>query len=377
MARILSKLRRASTLRRARRRGIAAATGLVLSACASSPSTPPAEQAKANDGTDDASASSPTASGSSSGSSTTNPANGTGAGTTTPPAGGANRQADGGGATANDGGVVGAGPATTVEPILPQVNGTCPTLTTGMVTISGISVQVWAGTKSDTPAPMIVYWHVTGGTSSEAVGGIGMPASVAQEITDEGGIIVSPQNSTMMGMNTGNDVWYTGDFDIADQLVACAFQQYNLDPHRIYSEGGSAGALQAGTMLFQRSNYIAAVLPNSGGYTIGGMDLQNPKHVPAIMTMHGAQGVDMVIVDFSQQSLYEDGQVATLGGFAVDCNTGLGHVEAPDSLKLNGWQFLKDHPFGVSPEPYANGLPSTFPSTCKIITAADAIANPV
>ena len=23
-----------------------------------------------------------------------------------------------------------------------------------------------------------------------------------------------------------------------------------------------------------------------------------------------------------------------------------------------GWQFMKDHPFGVSPEPYANGLPT-------------------
>jgi hypothetical protein len=355
----------------------AAATILLgVTACGSSPSAPRPEQASANGGTHDASSISPASSDAGMG----GPSPGSPAlqnddgGSATPPnddsgAAEAGRLTDDGSATTP--------PTAAVEPILPQVNGACPTLTTGMVTVSGITVQVWAGTKSNTPAPMVVYWHVTGGVSSEAVGGIGMPASVAQEITGEGGIIVSPQNSTMMGMNTGNDVWYTGDFIIADQLVACAFQQYNLDPHRIYSEGGSAGALQAGAMLFQRSNYIASVLPNSGGYTIGGMDLQNPKHVPDIMTMHGAKGVDVVIVDFSQQSLYEDGQVAKLGGFAVDCNTGLGHVEAPDSLKLNGWQFLKDHPFGVSPEPYANGLPSSFPSTCTIITAADAIANPV
>ena len=31
------------------------------------------------------------------------------------------------------------------------------------------------------------------------------------------------------------------------------------------------------------------------------------------------------------------------------------------------WQFMKDHPFGVTPEPYANGLPASFPSYCKII----------
>ena len=257
---------------------------------------------------------------------------------------------------------------------------TCPMLTTGFVTISShntaVQVQVWAGTKGSAPASMVVYWHVTGGTSAEAVGGIGMPAAVAQEITNAGGIIVSPNNTTGAGNNTGNSVWYTGDFDVADQLVACAFKQYNLDPHRIYTAGGSAGALQAGTMVYERSNYIAASLPNSGGYATGGRTFQNPKHIPAVMTMHGAQGVDVVIVDFSQQSLFLAGDVAKNGGFAVDCNTGGGHVGAGDDVKTAGWQFFKDHPFGVSPEPYAKGLPSTFPTYCKIITAADAIPNP-
>jgi poly(3-hydroxybutyrate) depolymerase len=253
-------------------------------------------------------------------------------------------------------------------------------LKTGTVSITSsnrqVSVQVWSGTKGSMPAPMVVYWHVTGGTSSEAVGGIGMPLAVAKEITDAGGIIVSPQNTTNAGNDTGNSVWFTGDFGVADQLVACAFQQYNLDPHRIYTAGGSAGALQAGAMVYQRSNYIAAALPNSGGYATGGRIFQNPNHVPAIMTMHGAKGVDVVIVDFSQQSLFLDGDVAVHGGLAIDCDHGGGHVGAPDALKLAGWQFFKDHPFGVSPEPYAGGLPASFPKYCKIITAADAIKNP-
>ncbi len=374
--------------------GGAVAILLGLSACGSGPLVPTPSGAAANDDAD-ASSSSPTpSSGSPSGGQTSggpaSPGSSGGGSTSGGSTSGTGAQAqmdsgstttvvsdDGGTAVASaDGGTPGT--AAAVEPILPQVMGTCPKLVTGYVTVSNISVQVWAGTKqTETKGPMVVYWHVTGGTSSEAVGGIGMPMAVATEILNQGGVIVSPQSSTGTGMNTGNDVWYTGDFPIADQLVACAFQQYNLDDHRIYSMGGSAGALQAGTMLFQRSNYIAAVLPNSGGYTIGGMALQNPKHVPDIMTMHGAQGSDVVIVDFSQQSLYEDGQVAKLGGFAVDCNTGLGHVEAGDALKMSGWQFLKDHPFGVSPEPYAKGLPSGFATGCKIITAADAIANPV
>ena len=353
------------------------------SACGSTnPSVPPPAGSGASSNAYDASTTGPS-SGSSSGSPSGGPTSGSlgNAGAS----GGVSTPDDSGtvtGVVNSDGGTAstegGAPSGAAVEPILPQVMGTCPMLTTGFVTIQGISVQVWAGTKqAEKKAPMVVYWHVTGGTSAEAVGGIGMPQAVADEITGAGGVIVSPQNTTGMGNNTGNDVWYTGDFPIADQLVACAFQQYNLDDHRIYTMGGSAGALQAGIMVFQRSNYIAASLPNSGGYTIGGDTFQNPMHIPSVMTMHGAQGVDVVIVDFSQQSLYLDGLVATAGGFAVDCDHGGGHVGAPDNLKTAGWQFLKDHPFGVSPEPYANGLPSTFPSYCKIITAKDAIPNPL
>jgi hypothetical protein len=32
-----------------------------------------------------------------------------------------------------------------------------------------------------------------------------------------------------------------------------------------------------------------------------------------------------------------------------------------------------DHRFGVSPEPYANGLPADFPSYCKTIQASDTV----
>ena len=267
-----------------------------------------------------------------------------------------------------------------VEPILPTAPATCPTLKTGYVTImskgKSIPVQVWAGTKGDTPAPMVIYWHATGTNSAEAVGGIGMPQAVATEITKAGGIIVSPNASTGAGNDTGNSVWFTGDFDVADQLVACAFQQYNLDPRRIYTSGGSAGALQAGTMVYERSNYLAASLPNSGGYATGGRLFQNPNHITPVMTMHGAKGRDVVVVDFSQQSLFLAADVAVHGGFAIDCDHGGGHVGAGADVKTAGWQFFKDHPFGVSPEPYAAGLPASFPKYCKIVTAADAIPNP-
>jgi len=261
-------------------------------------------------------------------------------------------------------------PGMSTEPKLPEAKGDCPDLSSGFVTINGSSVQTWTGMKQEKKAPLVIYWHVTGGSSGEMTT-FGLNQDAVDEITGEGGVIAAPNNSTGMGNDTGNGVWYTGDFDVADQIVACAMQQYNIDPHQIYTAGGSAGALQAGIMVYQRSSYLAASLPNSGGYTIGGNMLQDPTHVPAVMTEHGAAGVDVVIVDFSVQSMVLDVDVAMKGGFAIDCNHGGGHVGAPPDLKAAGWQFLKDHPFGVKPEPYANGLPSTFPSYCTVVKATD------
>ncbi len=276
-----------------------------------------------------------------------------------------------GAAAASDGGAQEAMPTPAIEPKLPEAKGDCPDLSTGFVNILGSNVQTWTGMRQeDKKAPLVIYWHVTGGNSAEMTT-FGLNPDAVQEITDAGGVIAAPNNSTGMGSDTGNGVWYTGDFDVADQIVACAMKQFNIDPKRIYTVGGSAGALQAGIMVYKRSSYLAASLPNSGGYTIGGNMLEDPTHVPAVMTEHGAAGVDMVIVDFSVQSMVLDVDVAMKGGFAIDCNHGLGHVSAPTDLKAAGWQFLKDHPFGVSPEPYASGLPSTFPTYCTIIKATD------
>ena len=58
-------------------------------------------------------------------------------------------------------------------------------------------------------------------------------------------MIVSFQGTSNMGdcSPSGTFVFCTGDFDIVDQLVACAVKNRNVDPHRIYSMGCSAGGL--------------------------------------------------------------------------------------------------------------------------------------
>ncbi len=267
-----------------------------------------------------------------------------------------------GGAPAT-GGAKGTGGATgtTGEPTIPSAPADCPVLSTGMVTVLGQQVQLWVGQKQAAKKGSVMfYWHGTGSTSSEA----SLLGNALGEITSGGGIVASFTTSLGTGQTTNNDVWYTDDFKMADVILACATQQLNIDTHRIYTAGCSAGGLQAGSMAFYRSAYLAGAMPNSGGiitpYVHG---FEDPSHIPSIITAHGGDN-DQVIISFTDTSIAACQAVKNAGGYAVDCNHGGGHCGAPADLIADQWQFLKDHPFGIHPDPYASGLPSNFPAYC-------------
>lgn len=274
--------------------------------------------------------------------------------------------------TGSDGGSRTIGSGDVGVPVIPQVMGTCPQIATGTVTVSGQQVQIWAGTKSSKPAPILFYWHGAGSNSNEAQMLMGPQIS---EITAEGGVVASFTTSTGMGMNTGDAVWYTGDYAMADQILACAMIQLNIDAWEIYTAGCSAGGLQAATMVFSRSEYLAAAMPNSGGI-FGNVFMFQDAHVPSLITTHGNDSGGGIIISFAQASAAADMAVATAasgssppGGYVVDCNNGGNHCGAPAVDIAAQWQFCKDHPFGVAPDPYAGGLPSSFPSYCSVVTS--------
>jgi poly(3-hydroxybutyrate) depolymerase len=255
------------------------------------------------------------------------------------------------------------------SPKIPQAPESCPTLETGTITVMGQAVSLWVGTPAPgSGGPVLFYWHGTGGSASEAA------IFMATEITDvmsEGGIAASFDTSLKTGVNTGNGVWYTDDFKMADEILACALQQLNIDPRRVYTAGCSAGGLQVSAMVYARSSYLAAAMPNSGGTLFAGAFPFDSAHVPSLITTHGAPGTDVYLIDFSQTSATEDKDIASHassstppGGYVVDCNHGGGHCAAPADDIAAQWQFCKDHPFGVSPDPYAGVLPSSFPSYC-------------
>ncbi|HET6336863.1 MAG TPA: hypothetical protein VFG30_26745 [Polyangiales bacterium] len=254
--------------------------------------------------------------------------------------------------------------APTTEPSLPKATQACPKLATGTVEVLGIPVQLWLGEKRDgVKPPVLFYWHGTGSNPGEAESMLG---DAFQAVLDEGGLIVSPGGSLGTGEDTGPGVWLTGDFAVSDEILACAIDQLGIDTHRIYTAGCDAGGLQAGVMAYERSGYLAGAIPNSGG-TVVTHELQDPGHVTPVMATHGSEADDVVIVSFAQTSRVLTSDLASKGGFAVICNHQGRHCGSPPEVKNAQWQFLKEHPFGVSPEPYAAGLPADFPQYCEIV----------
>jgi predicted esterase len=254
------------------------------------------------------------------------------------------------------------------DPVIPAPSGPCPEFRTGTQTILGLSTEIVAGEPVATKGPLLFTWHGTGGSGRQAL--FQLPQSVQRDITARGGIVIAPSDNGQT--RAGQDVtfvlgvWYDGaDLAYADQIVACAVQNHNIDPRQIYVTGCSAGGLMAGVMSLERSSYVAAAAPNSGGITAPTFRIEDPAHVPAVMTMHGGS-TDNVIVNFGDTSRQLISTLSPLGAFLVDCNHESGHCGAPASLHEMAWEFMKAHPFGTRPSPYAGGLPADFPEICAI-----------
>lgn len=284
--------------------------------------------------------------------------------------GGASGASGAGGDGASGDGAGGAAGAVAFDgdPRIPMPMGECPTFETGTQTIMGMEVTIVAGTPGAVKGPLLFTWHGTGGTGMGALRQL--PQSVQDDITSRGGIIIAPNDNDMV--RAGTDVtfllavWYDGqDLVMADHIVGCAVENHNIDPRQVYVTGCSAGGLMAGVMALTRSSYVAAAAPNSGGVATPAWMLEDPSHVPPVFAMHGGTA-DNVIINFGDSSRALGDQITAAGGFFVECNHMIGHCRAPAELHEKAWEFMKAHPFGVTPEPFAMGLPGDYPDYCTI-----------
>jgi hypothetical protein len=284
-----------------------------------------------------------------------------GAGTMAAGGAGVRSMAGAGAAGQPAGGVAAPAPKGSKDPVIPQVTGDCPTFDEGTITFMGLyGIIVQAGAKPPGPtAPMVFYWHGTALSASAYAFDLG---PILDGVISEGGVMVAFETSTGGDLTSGTFIFGESDFALTDQLVACAVKNHNVDPRRIYATGCSAGGLFSAAMASMRSSYVAAAAPNSGGWTV---PLQfDSENTPALMTVHGAPGVDVVAIDFSVSSETADDGFKTRGGFVINCNTGGGHCGG-SYLAGAMWDFFNAHPYGVDPHPWAS-LPAGFPSECMI-----------
>jgi hypothetical protein len=271
------------------------------------------------------------------------------------------------GGTAGGGGqiVTGTGGETGVPkgaPTIPPAPTDCPTWKTGSITYKSLAgIQIAAGAKAAGPtAPMLIYWHGTISNSGEFAG---MAGAVSQGVQSQGGLIVSFQGTTGGDLLSGTNIFGKGDLNLIDGLVACGVKDHNIDPRRIFTMGCSAGGLMSAATAALRSSYIAAAAPNSGGFTVN--SAFQDKNTPALMTVHGKAGQDVVVIDFSQSSATADKAYKAHGSFVINCDHGGGHCGG-GPLAGDVWKFFQAHPFGVNPEPWATALPAGFNPVCKI-----------
>lgn len=255
---------------------------------------------------------------------------------------------------------------------LPSVTGTCPELSSGLVTFSpeklkkSRQVQIWVDPKAKgKKGPLVFYWHGTTSSPSEALTGLG-PA--IEEITAMGGMVAAPIHDPEAGIFP----WFLvedpkgkrlDDLYLADEILACAMKDLGIDTHRIYTLGLSAGALQSTQMSYRRANYIASSVLYSGGLIIDAPELPENSHPFSSMIFHGGL-TDIVVIKFKETSERYLKALQDNNQFGFICDHGAGHIIPGDGVGP-AWTFLKDHPFG-SPSPYTQGLPSGFPSYCKL-----------
>jgi hypothetical protein len=279
--------------------------------------------------------------------------------------------AGGGGAIASGGGS--PAPGGSDQPKIPDAPANCPAFTNNAVVniprVSGEMVPVTiyidpaAKSKPDPGGPLIIYWHATLSSPVEVLQGFGQDNISA--VTAAGGVVAAPATTACNGCTTTDDgYWFEEDDVVADQIVACAIKNAKIDVTHIHTLGWSAGGLHTTHVAQARSNYIASFISYSGGlYLLPSMDEDPTNKVAGILT-YGDPGSDVVVLDFNAQSQSWYTMFQPLGWYSMMCHHPGGHEVDPEIAPLS-LKFFKDHPFKVSPEPYATMIPAGYPAYCS------------
>ncbi len=255
------------------------------------------------------------------------------------------------------------------QPSLPSATDICPEINAGIIDFLGVSVDIVVAGPKQRQGPLIIYWHGTGTKARDELE-YAFNSTARQQLHDAGGMLAALEKSSGIGSSTsGNAVWTAHDMLVADEIVACAVAQINIDPQRIHLLGMSAGGLHSTAMSYKRSHYLASIATLSGGHMLlhgqNGTDTQSsqPDNKFAALIMHGGNK-DRYILSFDETSNAFADTLRARGHTAYLCNHGKGHT-IPAAVSAAVWRFFKDHPFALK-DKYKGVLPSELTNLCII-----------
>lgn len=239
--------------------------------------------------------------------------------------------------------------------------GTCPSLKAGTNSgfTSGSDSRTFRLELPDNPegAPVIFAWHWLGGDEDKMVEW----SDFETFPENHGAIIIAPKSR---GLQYEWDAPSANAADLVffDDMLSCLWQQYDVDLDRIYATGFSAGALWTVTLSHYRSQWLAASAPLSGGDTISNWAAEDT--IPMMLTWGGPYDL-YGTYSFENATLRLSALLQEDGHFVTHCKHNAGH-SLPPSGEEYVWTFFEAHPKGVSPEPWAEGLPQGMPSMCSL-----------
>ena len=255
-----------------------------------------------------------------------------------------------------------------VDPTLPPLpapysGGSCPDFSGDQVNFQSSGedrefLVLWP----DEPvgAPLWFNWHWLGGSASESI-----RSQDLSDIADLGYIVVVPEarveeNYEWAFYKGGDD---SLDLTFFDDVLGCMIEQYDIDRKRVYSSGMSAGALWTTNLAMNRSEYLAAAAPLSGG-TEPFQSYDVPvRDIPMMLTWGGPDdlfsGISFQDATFAlQESLEADGH------WVLMCEHPYGHVLPPVGLE-HVVDFFGAHEYGDE-LPWKDELPSDLWSGCSL-----------
>jgi predicted esterase len=270
---------------------------------------------------------------------------------------------------------------------VPKPTGTCPGFAEGAgctkddvslictfspATIVPRPVRIWMSDAArKKPGPLVTFWHGLSRNAGDAILALaGLGPDVVNDIVAKGGIVAAPERSEKRMTTSFSELpWLlaigAGDQDdllVMDEVVACAHEEVGIDLRHIHTSGMSAGGLQTGAITPRRSGYLASTVAFSGGQIEAGLMEQDPENNYAMMLFFGGPN-DMVVLNFRDTQTQFHARLKENGHYALLCDHNSGHT-VPAEAAMAGWEFMQAHPFGVTPEPWANALPASIPSYC-------------